>query len=365
VPRIFHITNFPPREVFDGGTCREEALAAFLASRGAKRLIVQDDTFYDSKVDRLRRLFRLIRAIEQEKPELVVCNYPSYPFYWEHRVTPYFILSVVFAYWARHATRKIGCLLVLDIMDLPVFQYADLGYEIKMRPATLKRFDKYLFHRADRLWVCSESLSRLIHQEYGVSIDKITTVLNGHNMEFKVPVVDLSGPLKLAYAGSLNPCRGIATMIDAFLASDLPDAELHLCGAFGEWIGERYCDNRLIYHGGLADAQAAVVLKECQVGVIPYPESGYYNLAFATKLPFYMALGQPVLCSEARETASHVSRLGIGLVCPLSQFAAGIRYLDSHRDQIAAWRQRITEVRNDFSWSNLYAKALEETLSKS
>jgi len=107
------------------------------------------------------------------------------------------------------------------------------------------------------------------------------------------------------------------------------------------------------------------VLKECQVGVIPYPESGYYNLAFATKLPFYMALGQPVLCSEARETASHVSRLGIGLVRPLSEFATAIRYLDSHRNQIAAWRQRVMESRGDFAWSNLYSKALEETLGQS
>lgn len=358
-----HVTNFPPRPVTDGGTHREEALGKLLASWGARRIVVQDSVFRRNKVAKLFRLGRLMREVRSAKPGLVVCNYPAYPFFWQHKITRYTLISLLFASKLRSMANRLGFRIVIDVMDLPVFQYRDLGYQLEMSEDTHKLFDRFVFRRADKLWVCSEMLAETIRREYGCHEQSTIVALNGHSMDISPPPLDMSGPMKLAYAGWLSPWRGVACMIDAFLASGVTEAQLHMCGPSGEWISEHYADSRIIYHGSLTDAEAIRRLAGCQVGIIPYPEEGYYNLAFATKFPFYLALGMAVLSSEARETASHVRRLGVGLVAPLDKFSDAIAYLDGHRDEVAQWHRRALEVRSDFDWSNIYSRALEQTLN--
>ena len=89
----------------------------------------------------------------------------------------------------------------------------------------------------------------------------------------------------------------------------------------------------------------------------------YYHLAFATKLPFYLGLGMPVLCSNARETASHVARLGVGLCWPVDDFATAFATLAEDRSRLRAWRERVLESRAQFQWSEIYARALRETIT--
>ena len=108
---------------------------------------------------------------------------------------------------------------MIDVMDLPAFQHEDLGYRLEMRDSTLNRFDRFVFSRADALWVCSESIAGLIADRYGIDGSRLIVALNGHDMDFEPRPPDDSGPLKLAYAGSLNRERGIAGAIEAFLAS--------------------------------------------------------------------------------------------------------------------------------------------------
>jgi hypothetical protein len=64
-------------------------------------------------------------------------------------------------------------------MDLPAFQYADLGFSLQMRPEQLQAFDKFIFSRADVLWVCSGSIAGLICDRYGIDQRKSMVVLNG------------------------------------------------------------------------------------------------------------------------------------------------------------------------------------------
>lgn len=363
--RILQITNFAPRQVVDGGTSREEALVHFFAERGASRLVVQDEQFRGSKLGRVMRLRRLMREVREANPDIVVLSYPAYPFFWQHKISPYLAMSMVFALLLRREANKHGFQIVVDVMDLPVLQYKDLGFEIGTSPQTLHFFNRFVFSRADYLWICSDSLVEVMHQRYGVPQARLISVLNGHSMRFEPRQREQKGPIKFAYAGSLNRERGIGHLIDSFLKSGVANAELHLCGLHGDWIKVEYGDCRgVLYHGSLTDAQACDTLSGCDVGLIPYPEQGYYHLAFATKLPFYMALGLPVLCSNVHETGSHIVRLGVGLCWDINDFAAAFASLCDHPDQIAGWRKRLLEVRSEYSWTSIYSRALQETMSR-
>lgn len=359
--RIIHITNFPPVEITDGGTHREAALAGFLASRGAGRIVVQDNEFKRSRKGRVGRLERLLGEIADQRPDAVVLCYPSYPFFWQHRVTPYLGLSVLFASRLKALAHRMGFKIIIDVMDLPVFQYKDLGFRLEMRPGTQQLFDRFVFNHADYLWVCSGALTEVIERVYGIERSRLIVALNGYGNELEPARDKATGTLKLAYGGSLNQERGIGRVVEAFFAGGVEDGELHLCGPYGEWITDECKDPRIVYHGSLSDAEAGKVLSGCDIGLIPYPESGYYHLAFATKLPFYLGLGLPVLCSQARETAAHVNRLGVGLCWKMDDFARAFAYLAANRNEIDKWRERVYEVRGELAWSSIYARAMRES----
>lgn len=357
---MIHLTNFQPQPIVDGGSHREEALADFLASRGARRLVVQDSVFGSSKWQRVARLSRLKREMREAAPDLVVLNYPACPFLWQHKVGYYFASSVVLLRWLRHEATRRGFKIVIDVMDLPVFQHRDLGYELQMRDSTLARFDRFVFGQADAIWVCSGLIAGLIHEHYGVPEARLITALNGHKMG-SVPLRDTHEGVRFAYAGSMNSERGIAPAIEAFLAGAAPDSELHLCGPFGDWIPGRFDDPRIVYHGALTDADACAALAACDVGLIPYPERGYYHVAFATKLPFYLNLGLPVLCSAARETASYVEKLGIGMWRDIDSFATAFSEISRNPGVVDEWRGNVLAAREEFDWSYIYSRALAET----
>lgn len=363
--RVVHITNFGPREaVTDGGGSREEALASFLAARGAQRIVVQDEAFRGSRRGRLVRSTRLLREVEKAQPDLVVMNYPAYPLFWQFKATRYSVESLLFAERLWRLAGKRGFRVVIDVMDVPVFQYEDLGFRMEMRPGMMKRFDRFLFNRADMLWVCSESLVSVISREYGVPSSRMLAVLNGYVERPAWEAEKDTGCIRFGYAGSLNRERGIEPVLESFAACEHRDMELHLCGRAGDWIGEMFNDPRVVYHGELTDEEASKVMSACDVGLIPYPEHGYYNLAFATKLGFYLGQGLPVLCSNAAETAGHVKRLGVGVCRPIDKFGEAMAEIARRRDYVAAWRERVLKVRGEFSWPNIYGHAFEETVAR-
>jgi hypothetical protein len=359
--RMLHIVNRKTGRITEGGSSRENALAAFLASKGASAVAILDSRFQRGSAQKLIRLPRLLREIRQFRPELVALNYPSYPFFWQFRVTKYFWSSAAFALWLRSASRRLGFRVVVDVMDLPSAQFEDLGYNLQMRASTLRRFERLILRGADWLWVCSESIGRLIGEDYGVERDRIVTALNGYHVTVAPRSRSTKGSIRFAYAGSMNREREVEPLIAAFLASDLEQCELHLCGPFGDWIPETYTNQRVIYHGSLSDAEAAEALSDCHMGLIPYPEKGYYHLAFATKLAFYLGLGIPVLCSMARETASHVANLNVGMCRAIGDFSAAFRQIAADPRLIDEWGANVLKIRDEFAWDTIYSRALATT----
>lgn len=357
---IVQVVNFRPRDAYDGGTMREKALGMFLDSQNAVRLVLHDVGFRTGKLGKLKRFLRILDEIDYLCPGLVVLSYPSYPFFWQHKVTPYFLLSLLFAGKMRRLANRKHFGIVIDIMDLPAYQFQDLGFELEMKPEILKRFDRYVFGMADLLWVCSGSIARIINQDYGIDPFRMVVALNGYpDQQFPL---DFDGrQLKLAYAGTLNRERGLEAVFDNLLTGP-GDFQVDLCGPSGEWIGSKYSDPRLVYHGAITDSAAREVLSDCNLGLIPYPERGYYNLAFATKLAFYLGMGMPVLCSDVDETGDYVRNMGVGLCAPVSRFSEAVQSIVPAN--LLEWREQALKVRGMFSWNSIYQLAMTESIRR-
>jgi glycosyltransferase involved in cell wall biosynthesis len=284
--------------------------------------------------------------------------YPAYPFFWQHKVTPYYWMSRAFARRVKRLVNRGGGRVIVDVMDLPRIQYRDLGLPMEMSLRAFERFDQDVFSNADELWVCSGHLAEYIQENHGCAV---RTVLNGTvPRQTQSQTASGNGIVRFLYAGSMNPARGIGPVIESFRRLPHPNARLRLCGTDGEWLREAVADDpRIEYLGSLTDAQAAEVAADCDVGLIPYPETGYYQIAFATKLPFYLELGLPILVSRVAETGGHVERLGVGLVRPLSEWTEAFALFLNCPEKREAWAERLRAVAPEFYWETLYGRALE------
>lgn len=359
--RLAHVTNFLPREIVDGGTNREEALARFLAGRGATRIVVQDQTFSNDRRAKLTRLGRLMKQIREVRPDTVVLSYPGYPFFWQHKVTRYFVTSLIFARWLRAWASGSGSRIIIDVTDLPIYQYRDLGLPMEMSARLFRQFDKTVFSQADELWVCSHNLAELVKEKCGLSRQVIKAVVNGGTARELPRAARGHRPFRFVNCGGLMPQRGTAGLISAFLDARISDAELHLVGAGGEWIPERFSHPQMICHGSRTNKVAEGLAARCDVGVVYAPQQGYYHLAFATKLAHYVCCGIPVLCTDARETARAVRTLGVGEVVDIRHFAEGMREMARCPDLQARFGNALTSAKRELSWEYLYACALDET----
>lgn len=358
--RIVHITNFEPREsITDGGTNREEALARIAAGMGARRLVVQDSGFKASKTDRFLRLHRLMKEIQEIGPELILLNYPSYPFFWQHKVTHYYWFSILFARRLRQWASNNRVRIVVDVMDMPLYQHRDLGYGIEMSDSRFRVLDRAVFQNADHIWFCSSRIRELAIREYGLRPEATSVVANGSSLYTFSSKPRDERPFRFVYCGSLARERGIGEMIEAYDQARIPNSELHLAGEAGEWIKQQWNSTNIIYHGKLTDPEAAELASNCNLGLIYYPQHGYYQLAYATKLPFYVCAGVPVLCTNVQETGIAVSELGVGRVVDISRFGAAMAELVEQKHVLQSCRESLERAREKLTWDRLYTAAIE------
>lgn len=364
--KITHITNFQSRGITNGGANREEALAEFLRSRGADRILVRDSAYWNSKTSRLLRLPQLLRQVRNSRPDLIVTNYPSYPFFWQHKFTLYFVLAMFFARYLRQVADSIGATVVVDVMDLPVFQYLDLGLPMDLAPRSFRLFDKTVLRSVDQVWVCSHLLAETIRREYEIPQQRLRVVVNGANNYGSLPSEPVSDTsFRFVYCGSLGSERGIDSLVETFINERIPDAQLHLAGEDGEWIPIRFQSRQVVYHGALTDCEAAALARSCHAGLIYYPQRGYYHLAFATKLPFYVCNGLPVLCTNVRETGTAVRTYGVGQVTEIAEYGSALRQMVNSRATLSrTYGEAISRITCRLTWDSLYGAALSSLGAK-
>lgn len=366
---ILRICNWPVEQITDGGSSRDLALIQLTESVGGDVLYIQNEFFFKTKLHRLLRSVQLLLQIIRSPHQVIVLYYPGYPFFTKHKVTVWFFVSVIFSIALYIVTRLANKRTIIDVVDLPLHQYLDLHLSMEMNERTFHAFDRLIFSLADEIWFASQSFVELACREYGINPKRTRTVLNG---AFRVPQGKLSldqrlsslSPLRFVYAGTMNAARELDIMLNAFTVLPQSNIELHLCGIEGEWIPKHYPDPRIVYHGHLSQPDSLDLIRQCDIGIIPYPERGYYNLVFPSKFPLYVTGGVMLLGSNATEMARCIDTWGLGWHGPIEQFDQLLKKCVDDAPSVQAYRHETQIHADSFYWDTIYSHALTSALMR-
>ena len=120
-------------------------------------------------------------------------------------------------------------------------------------------------------------------------------------------------------------------------------------GADGEWI-EDYNTNPYVYYlGEVAEEEAHAIVSNCDVGLIPYDVSKtYFNLAFPTKLPFYLTAGVAVLATKTDELSFIRDLDDFAFVLPINEWKGFFETLPI--DEVNRKKEYGKMIRNRYTW---------------
>jgi glycosyltransferase involved in cell wall biosynthesis len=178
------------------------------------------------------------------------------------------------------------------------------------------------------LVVCEENRQRLLDK--GASPDKVTVIGNTPNLDTFVLKEDVvhearrrfEGAFVLVYVGAIDPFRGLDTIIEALptIGQAIPNIRLAILGQ-GQGQGQVEAHARRLGVLEMVDfigfrplADLPAFISSGDVGVIPHHRNDHIDTTLPNKLFDYMALGRPVLSTDARPLRRIIESEGSGLV---------------------------------------------------
>ena len=260
-----------------------------------------------------------------------------------------FILAL--RYSARHNR------LVFDVSDLKYEQARDLTLS-DFNIHTIENVEKKIMTLDASYIFASGEMCKWACKKYNIPHDKTTVCANGShvishqgNAVTNDCVIFHDDVIYYVYAGTLNKGRNIEKMIEEF--PDDPAYCMVLMGMNGEWILEKYGQRKnIVYVGALEQSKAHYIVSLCDVGLIPYDdEKTYYNIAYPTKLPFYIMAGIPVLSTPVREVQNILNQYEIGWAATLENWGERITHISSN--DITTIKQKILTIQPNFTWENM------------
>ncbi len=199
---------------------------------------------------------------------------------------------------------------ILDVSDLKYEQFIDL--EIPCPDLSLiDEREKAIFSAAVDLTFASESMKEFAIKKFKLDEFRCEVCINGGREKKETLNTEViafrdslsSHRINCVYAGTLNKGRMIDKMILAF--KNVTSSRLYLMGPMGEWIKDYLIVNKInnvIYLGVKDEDTAHQIVAQCDLGLIPYDENRlYYNIAYPTKLSFYITAGIPYLSTPVKE----------------------------------------------------------------
>ena len=250
-------------------------------------------------------------------------------------------------------------MMVVDVADLKYEQFIDL--EIPCDNLELvRRREKKLFDSSAGFIFASASMRDYAVRKYYLALSRCDVCNNGGREQSSNPAVDISEianhmsskTINCVYAGTMNKGRMIDKMIDSF--KETPSARLYLMGPMGEWVEEYLANNEIynVYYLGEKDEETAHrIVCICDLGLIPYDENRlYYNIAYPTKLSFYLTAGIPYLATPVKEVEM-LHNENIGITGIISEWSTIINNLTE--DQIFNMKREIETKQEQYTWDYL------------
>lgn len=191
------------------------------------------------------------------------------------------------------------------------------GINLVLRnPFIAKVVEKYVFANIDHILVVVEEAKNVVASR-GVPNEKISIVCNTPELtklEFnnnKHVTGEVGGRIRKSYSviytGGIQKGRGIQTVIDAIPAIKkiIPNILFVIVGDgyatsyFKEMVREKGVDDCVLWTGWIPHEELYSYIHDSKIGVIPHFSNEHVNSTIPNKLFDYMALGLPVLVSNA------------------------------------------------------------------
>lgn len=207
-----------------------------------------------------------------------------------------------------------GTPIVLDIHDLTpeLFQSKWNGKKENFILSVVKIAEKMSCRFADKIITVTDGCKNLLIQR-GVPDDKVTLILNTPDefifkfdaeREFKV----INEGLRLIYHGTVAERFGIHLAIEAlkYVNEEIPGSIFKVYGKYDdsykrrlrEQIKELGLENNVSLDGRFLIEKIYEFIKASDIGLVPYMNNLYMNLALSTKTFEYAAAGLPVVSTR-------------------------------------------------------------------
>ena len=201
--------------------------------------------------------------------------------------------------------------LILDIHDLTLelFEEKWPGLKYKFIKRIIKKIEKISCSFADHIITVTEGCKEKLVQR-GISPDKITLILNTANIKiFKFSTRSeyqiINKNAKLIYHGTVAKRFGIHLIIDAmkFVIEKIPGSVVNIYGRYDSnyknYLNERIdvlgLSENVKLNGVLDRDEVPDVIRNSDIGVVPYLNNTYMHLALPTKACEFAAIGIPIV----------------------------------------------------------------------
>jgi len=232
--------------------------------------------------------------------------------------------------------KRAGKPLVLDLHDLTVELF---GSKWGRRKAAvllpvLKLAERLSCGFADALITASPGFVESLIRR-GIPSEKITLVLNTADPRFfrfdqgrkYEPINRAQGP-RLLYHGTVAERFGLAKAIDAaaILRKTMPGTKLNIYGHYDpsyrmfleQKVREERLEKNVQLHGWKSLEEIYQIIRNSDIGVVPYLKDDFMDLALSTKTFEYAASGLPVAASRLKSLHSLFSEDCVSFADPSS-----------------------------------------------
>ena len=276
-----------------------------------------------------------------------------------HNLPDYLIFTGVFH-------KIFGVKLILDIHDpsVDLFEEKWPGKKNKALKFLMAKAEKYSCKLADKLiTVTNTCKERLV--ERGNPPDKITLILNTANeglFEFNSErrFREITNGVKLIYHGTIAERFGLHNVISAMpiLLKDVPDSILNIYGRYeGSYliklknlVSDLNLSENVNLNGRINREQIPNLINNHDIGIVPYLQTDYMNLALPTKAFEYIATGLPLISTKLKDLYETFDDSCITYVedSDSQQFAGAISFICFNpglsKNRVEAAYQKLSEI---------------------
>lgn len=332
----------------EGGASRDYAFNMWIKTKNIKSIVLVRN--------KVKNLMKIIHLLIFTRGKKIIFQYPriGIPVYNNSLIGK--LISKTFL-----LALKISCknnTLIFDISDIKYEQLKDLNINLN-NIEQIKKFENQFFNLPLKFIFASYSMKEYISEKFNISNLNAEVCINGglikaEDSEDKGEKDVNDNNLKFVYAGTLNKGRQIEDIISIFTRN--PQNILILMGTDGEWIEYLNLAENIKYLGALREDEAHRLVAKCDVGLIPYDESKlYYNIAYPTKLSFYITAEIAFISTPVKEVKFIKDKFNIGYIAPIDEWENLINKIN--KTDVLEQQYKVKKVKDEFYWNNIFEKS--------